>query len=90
MSRTPARDTIAAVFRDDPTEEKFLRIVGRRTQQPIGQPPRREAREALAQMARYRTRCPKGVFVYRNHEDANADRLRWTVDAVVSRHQARR
>jgi hypothetical protein len=78
------------VIRDENTEERFLRIVGRRTQPPLGQPPPRESREALTQMARYRTRCPKGVFVYRNHEQANADRLRWTVDAVVSRHQARR
>jgi hypothetical protein len=76
------------VIVDDLTGEKFLRVVGRRKHAPIGQPPSAESRAALARMARYHTRCPKGVFVYPNHEEANADRLRWTVDAIVSRHQA--
>jgi hypothetical protein len=34
-------------------------------------------------MARYRTRVPKGVFIYESHEEANRDRERWTVDAIV-------
>jgi hypothetical protein len=38
-------------------------------------------------MAAYRTRAPKGVFVYRTHEDANHDRERWIVDAVVAKHE---
>lgn len=71
--------------REEKTGEEFLRIVGRRTQAPAGQPPPRETRDALAQMARYVTRAPKGVFRYRSHEDANADRDRWTVDAIVAR-----
>jgi hypothetical protein len=71
---------------DERTGETFLRVVGRRTQAPLGQPPTREAREALGRMAGYVTRAPKGVFIYRSHEEANADRQRWTVDAVVARH----
>jgi hypothetical protein len=48
------------------------------------------AREAMSQMARYRTRVPKGVFHYRSHEEANRDRERWLTDAMVARHAARR
>lgn len=75
------------MIRDDVTGEQFVRVVGRRAQSPLGQPPPPESREALAQMARYRTRAPKGVFRYRSHEEANADRERWTVDAMVARQR---
>jgi hypothetical protein len=34
-------------------------------------------------MAQYRTRAPKGIFLYRSHEEMEADRLRWTVEAIV-------
>jgi hypothetical protein len=37
----------------------------------------------MARMARYRTRVPKGVFIYRSHEEANRDRDRWIVDAMI-------
>lgn len=37
----------------------------------------------MATMARYRTRAPKGVFIYENHEEANCDRDRWITDAIV-------
>jgi hypothetical protein len=66
--------------------EKFIRIVGRRAAAPPGSPPREEARAAMAAMARYRTRAPKGVFTYQSHEEANRDRERWLIDAVVARH----
>jgi hypothetical protein len=59
------------------------RVVGRRTQAPAGEPPSREARAALEAMASYRTRAPKGVFRYDSHEQANRDRERWTVEAMV-------
>jgi len=36
-------------------------------------------------MARYRTRAPKGVFVYYSAEEMDRDRLSWTVDAIVER-----
>lgn len=73
--------------RDPLTGETFVRVAGRRPRPPSGQPPSAEARAALAQMARYVTRAPKGVFIYRSHEEANADRERWTVDAVVAKHR---
>lgn len=40
----------------------------------------------MAQLAQYRTRAPKGVFIYRSAEEMEADRQRWTVDAIVERH----
>jgi hypothetical protein len=64
------------------------RVVGRRRPPPPGQAPSPAAREAMTQMAQYRTRAPKGVFHYRSHEDANRDRERWLTDAMVAR-QAR-
>jgi hypothetical protein len=72
------------VERDPITGEKFARVVGRRARPAIGAPPSRAARDALAAMARYRTRAPKGVFVYRSHQEANADRDQWTVEAIVA------
>jgi hypothetical protein len=39
----------------------------------------------MSEMARYRTRAPKGIFLYRSHEDANRDRDRWLVDAIVEK-----
>jgi hypothetical protein len=64
--------------------ERFLRIVGTRQRPPLGVMPSAESRRAMAQMGRYRTRAPKGVFRYLCHEDANADRERWSVDAIVA------
>ena len=75
------------MVKDPITGEWFLRVVGRRARRPFGQVPSAETWAALAQMARYVTRAPKGVFIYRSHEEANADRDRWTVDAVVAKHR---
>jgi hypothetical protein len=41
----------------------------------------------MTRNANYVTRAPKGVFIYSSHEEMQADRLRWQVDAVV--HKAR-
>lgn len=71
--------------RDELTGECFGRILGRRERAPLGQPPDAVARAALARMGRYRTRAPKGVFVYRSHEEANADQQKWLVEAVVTK-----
>ena len=73
------------VVRDPFSGEKFLRVVGRREQPPIGALPSAEARRALATMARYQTAAPKGVFIYATHEEMDRDRMRWTVDAMVAR-----
>jgi len=71
--------------RDERTGELFIRVVGHRTAPPLGLPPPAASRQALAEMARYRTRAPKGVFLYTNHDEMEADRLRWTVEAMVAR-----
>jgi hypothetical protein len=68
--------------------ERFIRQVGQRqrpprsTAQRLGQPPSAAARHALSQMAQYRTRVPKGVFIYSSHEEANRDWERWRVEAM--------
>lgn len=64
--------------------ETFIRVVGKRRRPPIGQPPSAEARAAMTAMARYRTRAPKGVFIYASHEEANEARRRWLVEAMVA------
>lgn len=42
-------------------------------------------REAMTRMAQYRTRAPKGVFIYFSHDEMEAGRLRWRVEAMVAR-----
>jgi hypothetical protein len=51
-----------------------------------GRPLTRADRAALSQQARYRTRAPKGVFIYYSAAEMDADRLRWTVDAILEKH----
>lgn len=68
-------------------QQPIARTVGRR-QDREGQPLTPADRRAMAQMAQYRTRAPKGVFRYHSQAEMEADRLRWTVDAVVA--QAKR
>lgn len=66
-------------MKDDPF---IARVVGRRKSRPAGEVPSPEARQAFAQMAAYRTRAPKGVYLYDSHEAANRDRERWTLEAM--------
>lgn len=72
-------------MKDLQASERFIRIVGERGRPPSGEPPTAEARGALGKMAQYRTRAPKGVFVYKSHEEANGDRERWLLDAMVAK-----
>jgi len=51
----------------------------------LGAPPSAEARAAWNALANYRTRAPKGVFIYASHEEMNSDRERWAAEAVVER-----
>jgi hypothetical protein len=44
-------------------------------------------RAAMARMAQYRTRAPKGVFRYDSHDQMQADWLAWQVAAVVARQR---
>jgi hypothetical protein len=73
------------MVRDPVTGEAFIEVVGKREQPPLGEPPSALSREMLATMARYRTRAPKGIFLYRSHAEMDADRMRWTVEAMVER-----
>ena len=70
----------------DPNQQPIRRTVGRRKQR-TGSVPAAADREAWASMARYRTRAPKGVFIYYSAEEMDRDRLRWTIDAVVERQR---
>jgi hypothetical protein len=67
-------------------QQPIRRTIGRR-QSRDGRSLTAADRAALAAQARYRTRAPKGVFIYYSAEEMDADRLRWTVDAVVEKHR---
>jgi hypothetical protein len=67
-------------------QQPIRRTIGRRKSRD-GQPLTSGDRAALAAQARYRTRAPKGVFIYYSAEQMDADRLRWTVDAMVEKHR---
>jgi hypothetical protein len=41
-------------------------------------------RQMLRERARTPTRCPEGVFRYSSAIEANQDRDRWTVEAIVA------
>jgi hypothetical protein len=76
---------------DQPIDQQPIqRVVGKRRAPPIGTMPSAEARAALSAMANYRTRAPKGIFFYANHEEMQRDRERWTVEAVVANAIAHR
>jgi hypothetical protein len=67
-------------------QQPIRRTVGRR-QARDGRPLTPEDRAALARQAQYRTRAPKGIFIYHSAAEMEADRFRWTVDAVVEKHR---
>jgi len=59
-------------------------VVGRRRPRD-GTPLDAAARARMSELARYRTCAPKGVFIYSSHEEMEADRLRWLVDAMLEK-----
>lgn len=65
-------------------QQPIARTIGRRKARE-GRTLTPADREAMARMAQYLTRAPKGVFRYHSQAEMDADRLRWTVDAVVAR-----
>jgi DNA-binding response OmpR family regulator len=67
-------------------QQPILRTVGRRASRD-GQPLTPADRALLTQLAQYRTRAPKGVFIYYSAEEMDRDRLSWTVDAIVERQR---
>jgi hypothetical protein len=71
----------------DPNQQPIGRTVGRRKSR-AGKTPTPADREALTSFAQYRTRVPKGIFVYYSAEEMEKDRLRWTVDAIVERQRS--
>ena len=73
---------------DDPfAGERFIRVVGKRSRPPLGEPPSAQARTLMDTLAVGRTRAPKGVFIYKSHEEANRDRDAWTIEAMVERQR---
>jgi hypothetical protein len=67
-------------------QQPIRRTVGRRASRE-GRPLSADDRKAMSRLAQYRTRAPKGVFIYYSAEAMDADRLHWTVDAVVEKHR---
>ena len=70
-------------------QQPISRVVGKRVPPPRGTFPAATVRAAMDAMLKYRTRVPKGVFSYRNHEEMTRDRERWTVDAIVAKQAGR-
>ena len=69
-----------------PDQQPIQRTVGRRKPR-AGRPLTARDRAAMTQQAQYRTRVPKGVFIYRSAEEMNADRERWSVDAMLAKRR---
>ena len=67
-------------------QQPIQRTVGRRRNRD-GRPLTAADRAAMTRQAQYRTHAPKGVFIYGSAEDMEADRLRWTVAAIVEKHR---
>ena len=67
-------------------QQGIRRTIGRRRLRD-GRPLTAADRAVMTGLAQYRTRAPKGVFIYRSAEEMEADRLRWTVDAIVEKHR---
>jgi hypothetical protein len=69
-------------------QQPIGRVVGRRKPRD-GQSLTAADRALMTQMAQYRTRAPKGVFIYTSHEQMEADRLRWLVQAMLDKARER-
>ena len=64
-------------------QQPISRTIGKRRERD-GQAMTNDDRARMTTMARHTTCAPKGVFIYHSHEEMDADRLRWTVDAIVA------
>jgi hypothetical protein len=69
-------------------QQPIARVVGWRRSRD-GQSLSAADRALMAQMAQYRTRAPKGVFIYHSREEMDADRLRWLVRAMLDKARER-
>jgi hypothetical protein len=65
-------------------QQPIQRTVGHR-QSRDGRAPSALDRAAMTRLAQYRTRVPKGVFIYYSAEEMNADREQWTVAAMLAK-----
>lgn len=68
-------------------QQPISRTIGKRRERE-GQPMTADDRARMDAMAQYRTRAPKGVFFYASHEEMEADRVRWIVDAMLAKVNA--
>ena len=68
-------------------QQPISRTIGKRRERK-GQPMTADDRARMDAMAQYRTRAPKGVFFYASHEEMEADRVRWIVDAMLAKVNA--
>jgi hypothetical protein len=68
---------------DAEDQQPIFRTVGRRKPRH-GQPLSAADRASMTAMARYRTRAPKGVYLYNSHAEMTRDRERWLIDAIVA------
>jgi len=70
-------------------QQPIKRTIGKRVTPPPGELPSLEARAAMTANAQFRTRAPKGIFFYKNHDEMIRDRERWTIEAVIARQTER-
>ena len=70
-------------------QQPIARTVGKRVQESIGVPPSPQARAAWDALATGRTRVPKGVYRYADHEAMTRDWERWTIAGIVERTGSR-
>jgi hypothetical protein len=75
-----AIETMSSVYDQQPIQ----RTVGRR-QSRDGRAPSALDRAAMTRLAQYRTRVPKGTFIYYSAQEMNADRDQWTVAAILAK-----
>ena len=54
--------------------QSIQRVIGRRVAPPSGRFPSAAIRAAMDANLVYRTRVPKGIFIYLNHEEMTRDR----------------
>ena len=87
MLKTEENDSV--LKHPDPDQQPIQRVIGRRVSPPSGQFPSAAVRTAMDANLRYRTRAPKGIFFYQNHEEMTRDRELWTLDAMLARQNER-
>ena len=70
-------------------QQPIQRVVGKRVSAPVGAFPSAAIRAAMDANLNYRTRAPKGIFFYSNHDEMTRDRESWTLDAMLARRAER-